>query len=94
MNILLPSFQIKKFYHWKKLSSSSPIFGTKIMRDIVLRNDDDFVMPNPRIEFFKKIPLYALPTLWKNSGNLKYYDIKVTFRRVLRDQLFEEIELN
>ena len=62
-------------------------------RDIVLRNDDDFAIPNPRIEFFKKIPLYALPTLWNNSGNLKFYDNKVTFRRDLRDQLFEELEI-
>ena len=29
-----------------------------------LRNDNDFRLPNPRIEYFKKIPLYALPYEW------------------------------
>ena len=26
-----------------------------------LRNDDDFNLPNPRIEFFKKRQVYSLP---------------------------------
>ena len=59
--------------------------------DRVLRNDDDFIIPIPRIEFFKRTPFYALPHLWNNSGNLKFYDNKITFKRVLREQLFEEL---
>jgi hypothetical protein len=59
--------------------------------NLTLRNDDDFVLPNPRIEFYKKMPIYSLPQLWNNSGNLRFYDLKITFKRVLKDQLFEEL---
>jgi hypothetical protein len=35
-----------------------------------LRNMDKYVLPHPRIEFFKKIPLYSLPKEWNNIGDL------------------------
>jgi hypothetical protein len=60
--------------------------------DRTLRNDDDFHLPIPRLELFKKIPIYSLPHLWNNAGNLRFYDNKITFRRALREHLFEEIQ--
>ena len=59
--------------------------------DRVLRNNDDFIIPIPRIYLFKRTPYYALPHLWNNSGNLKFYDNKISFKRALREQLFEEL---
>ena len=56
-----------------------------------LRNVNDFTLPNPRIELFKKFPLYSLALEWNNSGVLSLYENKTTFKFALRDQLFEEI---
>jgi len=56
-----------------------------------LRNNDHFVLPNPRIDFFKKMPLYALPQEWNNCGILMYQENKITFKHSLREILFEEI---
>ena len=60
--------------------------------NIQLRNDCLFSIPAPRTEFFKRFPLYKLPTEWNNCGNLMFYDNRFTFRRNLREQLFLEIE--
>ena len=58
-----------------------------------LRNENDFRLPNPRIEFFKKIPLYALPYEWNQSGVLTLYPNRITFKHALREQLFSEIPI-
>ena len=59
-----------------------------------LRNGNLFMLPNPRIETFKKSPLYALPYEWNNSGNLMFYTNLITFKHALRDQLFDELEIS
>ena len=59
-----------------------------------LRNNDNFSIPVPRIDLFKKFPIHALPTEWNNSGTLMYYDNVITFKHALRDQLFEELVEN
>ena len=41
-----------------------------------LRNENEFRLPNPRIEFFKKLPSYSLPLEWNNAGDLVFYDNK------------------
>ena len=56
-----------------------------------LRNDNDFTLPNPRIEQFKKFPLYALPQEWNNAAELTFYYNRTTFKHALREQLFAEI---
>jgi hypothetical protein len=61
-------------------------------RPHALRNDDLFTIPVPRIEFYKKFPIYALPSEWNESGNLMFYENKITFNHALRDQLFTELE--
>ena len=59
--------------------------------DLNLRNDELFSIPAPRIEFFKKMPLYSLPLEWNNSGVLMYYENKITFKYALKNKLFDEI---
>jgi hypothetical protein len=56
-----------------------------------LRNENDFSLPNPRLEQFKRFPIYSLPFEWNNAGVLTFYDNKTTFKIALKNQLFEEI---
>jgi hypothetical protein len=56
-------------------------------RNLNLRNDNLFTLPAPRIEFFKRIPLYLLPLEWNSIGPLVFYENKFTFRFALREQL-------
>jgi hypothetical protein len=58
-----------------------------------LRNNSQLVLPNPRIELFKKLPIYSLPKEWNNSGNLRFYDNKTTFLYALRGQMFDEMSI-
>jgi len=59
--------------------------------DYNLRNDDQYMLPVPRIELFKRLTMYSLPTEWNSAGDHRYYDNKTTFRHALRDKLFEEL---
>jgi Reverse transcriptase (RNA-dependent DNA polymerase) len=69
----------------------------------VLNNDDigyelryynEFILPRARIELFKRIPLYYLPFEWNNSGDLKFYQNRETFRIILRETLMREFATN
>jgi hypothetical protein len=57
-----------------------------------LRDQNLFSLPVPRIELFKKFPIYSLPHTWNNCGALMFYDNKFTFLHALRDHLFTELE--
>ena len=61
--------------------------------EVQLRNDDNFILPHPRCELFKKMPIFSLPDEWNNSGNLKYYNNKITFKHALREQLLNELQM-
>jgi len=41
-----------------------------------LRNENDFALPIPRIEQFKKFPIYSLPLEWNNAGELIFWIAK------------------
>jgi hypothetical protein len=56
-----------------------------------LRNENDFALPTPRIEFFKKIPIYSLPAAWNEAGDIRFYQNRTTFRIALKDKLLSEI---
>jgi hypothetical protein len=56
-----------------------------------LRNYDDFTLPNPRIEQFKRFPIYSLPLEWNQAEVLTLYELRTTFKFALRDQLFAEL---
>jgi hypothetical protein len=60
--------------------------------DRTLRNDEDYSLPHPRVEFFKKIPIYSLPAAWNAAGDLRFYQNKTTFKIALKDKLLSEIE--
>ena len=56
-----------------------------------LRNENEFTLPVPRIEQFKKFPLYSLPQEWNNAEELVFYQNRVTFKHALREKLLSEI---
>ena len=62
------------------------------MRDLNLRNEDDFYILAPKIDLFKNMPIYSLPTEWNNCGILKFYENRFTFKNALREQIFIEIQ--
>ena len=59
-----------------------------------LRNPDNYVVPAPNLEFFKRMPLFTLPTLWNNLPDFKFHDNKFIFQRLLRESLFNEIYMD
>ena len=48
--------------------------------ELNLRNANDFYLPFPRIELYKKLPLYSLPLAWNNLGDLCFQHNRYTFR--------------
>jgi hypothetical protein len=62
--------------------------------DHELRNQNMYHLPNPRIELFKKSPLYQLPLCWNALDETKYHQNKTTFTIALKDKLIDEINPN
>jgi hypothetical protein len=93
--ILQAKLSFMHAYHYKyapKSFNNTWISNAARHGDLNLRNDDLYALPNPRIEFFKKIPLYALPLEWNNAGVLSLYGNKTTFKIALRNHIFSELE--
>jgi hypothetical protein len=55
--------------------------------DHELRNQNIYHLPHPRIELFKKSPLYQLPLCWNDLDATKHHQNKTTFTIVLKDKL-------
>jgi hypothetical protein len=55
--------------------------------DRPLRNADNFMLPNPRTELFKKSPLYSLPVKWSNLDESRYIREKNSFKTVIKFSL-------
>jgi hypothetical protein len=56
-----------------------------------LRNNEHFFIPNPRIELFKRSPLYTLPKLWNDLNDIKFQHNKSIFISFIKESLLEEI---
>jgi hypothetical protein len=56
-----------------------------------LRNADDFMLPNPRTEMFKKSPLYTLPLEWNSLDFTKSIRNRTTFKTAVKSNLLESI---
>jgi hypothetical protein len=55
--------------------------------DLNLRNATDFYILFPRIDLFKRIPLYSLPNTWNSHDTVRYYANRTTFKYALYDFL-------
>jgi hypothetical protein len=63
-----------------------------------LRYPNEFEVPRARIELFKRIPLFTLPTDWNNCGDLRFYIVnpttfRITLVNVLRQKFATENNL-
>jgi hypothetical protein len=52
--------------------------------DRPLRNADNYMLPNPRTELFKKSPLYTLPLEWNMLDENRYIRNRTTFKTALK----------
>ena len=59
--------------------------------DYQLQNNNEFVLPAPRIEFLKKQPIYTLPHEWNKIGDIRFQHNKTTFRIELKNNLFNQL---
>jgi hypothetical protein len=55
--------------------------------DLNLRNATDIYIPFPRIDLFKRLPLYSLPNTWNSHDTVRYYANRTTFKYALYDLL-------
>jgi hypothetical protein len=62
-----------------------------IQGDRPLRNADNYTLPNPRTELFKKSPLYTLPLEWNNLDDNRYIRNKTTFKTALKYMLLNSV---
>ena len=56
-----------------------------------LRNNDEYVVPSARIEFFKRFPLYTFPIAWNTLGDLTFQSNRTTFQIALKEFLLSEL---
>ena len=54
-----------------------------------LRNGHEYKVPRPRLELFKRLPLYTFPVAWNSPGPSKNDGNYVTFKIALRNELFK-----
>jgi hypothetical protein len=55
--------------------------------ELNLRNATDIYLPFPRIELYKKLPIYSLPYAWNETGDLRYQRNAFTYQVTLREFL-------
>jgi len=86
------NFMHSVFYEYAPRSFMQTwIKNNERQHDHNLRNDNDYMLPNPRLEQFKRFPIYSLPLEWNQAGVVTLYENKTTFRIALKGQLFEEV---
>ena len=56
-----------------------------------LRNNNDFIIPAPRIEFFRKQPIYTLPFEWNKLEDSRFQTNRITFQIELKNNLLEQL---
>jgi len=89
-----------KFMHSVHFSYAPKSFNntwtTNNVRDlnVTLRNNKNYVVPIPRTDLFKRLPMYSLPNKWNYASNLVFYETKITYNIALENQLFEELLTN
>ena len=60
--------------------------------ELNLRNANDFYLPQPRTETFKKSTYYSMPTAWNSLPPfIKYQQNKTTFKWALKAHLLDEL---
>jgi Reverse transcriptase (RNA-dependent DNA polymerase) len=77
-------------YHYKY---SPPTFtgtwtlNSERVRDMSLRNADDYSIPRPHSSSFTRFPLYSFPKAWNEAGPSKFHPNRALFRNQLKAEL-------
>ncbi len=53
-----------------------------------------YFLPHPRIELFKRSPLFQLPLCWNELDETKLHQNKTIFNISLKSKLIEELKSN
>ena len=54
-----------------------------------LRNNNEFVLPAPRIDFFRKQPIYTLSSEWNKLEDSRFQPNRITFQIEIKNNLLE-----
>jgi hypothetical protein len=85
---------VHSIYYRYSPKSLHDIFQTNANRNlnVELRNIHALTVPFVRIDWFKRFPLYSLPTAWNDLGTeLTHQHNKMTFSILLREYLFNTL---
>ncbi len=68
------SILMHSFYYNYGPSSFNLVWSSQATRnpDLNLRNANNIILPYPRIDLFKKMPLYSLPKTWNELNDIKF----------------------
>ncbi len=87
-NLLMHSF----FYNYGPLSFSNTWTSHATRNpELNLRNANDIILPHPRTDHFKRMPIYSLAQSWNELNDLKFQPHPTTFRISLNNYLFESL---
>jgi Reverse transcriptase (RNA-dependent DNA polymerase) len=81
-------------YYKYSPKSLHDMFPTNAARNlnVELRNIHEVTLPFVRIDWFKKFPLYSLPSAWNDLGTeLTHQNNKMTFSILLKEHLFRSM---
>ena len=56
-----------------------------------LQNNNEFVLPAPKIEFFRKQPIYTLPSEWNKLEDSRFQYNRITFQIEIKNKLLEQL---
>jgi hypothetical protein len=55
-----------------------------------LRNSDELEITHPRLELYKKSPIYSLPKLWNELDDTRFQHCRTTFSISIKDKLLKD----
>lgn len=87
------SFMHSVYYNYCP-KSFNELFLKKINNedDHELRNYNNFLIPLPKTEWYKKMPPFSFPSTWNNLAEPKLYNNRFTFQHALKEQLFGDMQ--
>jgi hypothetical protein len=101
-NHILPLEEQIKLQNLKLMHSIVYGYGPKSFKNTIKNNDNRdtgynlrtgnlMYVPFARIEMFKRLPIYYLPSIWNQAGDVVYYSNPCTFQIALKSELFESL---
>jgi hypothetical protein len=83
-------------YYFKKLPLSFAelwMLNSERNPGRVLRNANDYYIPQPRIELVKRLPLFSFPSTWNSETDEKYIPSQHLFLKSLKKKLLDNMPM-